>query len=282
MHSLERKVSPQSDYYVYVPSTLARKLYLYPLHVGYFIYEPGYRIRRDRFDSFLIMYIARGTVDVITGGSACRAKEGEFVLLDCYRPHQYGSRGEWEASWLHFDGPLAREYYQEISSQYGNVLRPENPKSLIHIMNKICSLFRTASPVKEPEISGYITDILNSLLAPSSGRASSQPSSVIDSVAYINDHFQEQISLNRLAEKANLSLYHFTRSFAKETGFTPHQYLINARISAAKFMLKSSEMPVKDIGYSAGFHSESSFCTTFKKWVGVTPTQYRGDAANQA
>ena len=228
------------------------------------------------------MYIVHGTVDVIACGSAYRAREGEFVLLDCYRPHQYGSQEEWEASWLHFDGPLAREYYQEISSQYGNVLRPENPKALIHSMNKICSLFRTASPVIEPEISGYITNILDGLLAPSAGRSSAQPSSIIDSVAYINDHFQEQISLKHLAEKANLSLYHFTRSFAKETGFTPHQYLINARVSAAKFMLKSSEMPVKDIGYSTGFHSESSFCTTFKKWVGVTPTQYRGDAANQA
>lgn len=282
MQSLEEKLSPQSDYYVYVPSTLARKLYLYPLHVGYFIYEPGYCIRRDRFDSFLIMYIVRGTVDIVSESSACRAEEGEFVLLDCYRPHQYGSHDEWEASWLHFDGPMAREYYQEISSQYGNVLRPENPKTLIRSMNKICSLFRTASPVIESETSGYITAILNGLLAPSAGRSLSQPSAVIDSAAYINDHFQEQISLKHLAEKANLSLYHFTRSFAKETGFTPHQYLINARVSAAKFMLKSSEMPVKDIGYSTGFHSESSFCTTFKKWVGVTPTQYRGNAANQA
>ena len=100
-------------------------------------------------------------------------------------------------------------------------------------------------------------------------KSSSQPSAIVDSIAYINEHFQEQISLNHLAEMANLSLYHFTRSFAKETGFTPHQYLINARVAAAKFMLKSSEIPVKDIGYSAGFHSESSFCTTFKKWVGV-------------
>ena len=86
MQSLEEKVSPRSDYYVYVPTALARKLYLYPLHVGYFIYEPGYCIRRDRFDSFLIMYIVRGTVDIVSESSACRAEEGEFVLLDCYRP----------------------------------------------------------------------------------------------------------------------------------------------------------------------------------------------------
>ena len=148
-------------------------------------------------------------------------------------------------------------------------------------MNKICNLFRTSSPIIEHEISGHITDLLNSLLAPMTRKSSSQPSAIVDSIAYINEHFQEQISLNHLADMANLSPYHFTRSFAKETGFTPHQYLINARVAAAKFMLKSSEIPVKDVGYSAGFHSESSFCTTFKKWVGVTPTQYRGDSSKQ-
>ena len=205
MYSQEEKVSPRSDYYVYVPSTLARKLYLYPLHVGYFIYEPGYYIKRDRFDSFLIMYIVHGTVDIAAGDSICRAREGEFVLLDCYRPHQYGSRDEWEASWLHFDGTLAREYYREITSQYGIVLSPENPKALSHIMNKICNLFRTSSPIIEHEISGHITDLLNSLLAPMTRKSSSQPSAIVDSIAYINEHFQEQISLNHLADMANLS-----------------------------------------------------------------------------
>ena len=37
MQSLEEKVSPRSDYYVYVPTALARKLYLYPLHVLFYL-----------------------------------------------------------------------------------------------------------------------------------------------------------------------------------------------------------------------------------------------------
>lgn len=67
MRSTEFKVSPQSDYYVYTPSALARKLYLYPLLTGYFIYEPSYFIERNHFDNFLIMYIAKGTCTVSAG-----------------------------------------------------------------------------------------------------------------------------------------------------------------------------------------------------------------------
>ena len=98
MRSEELHVSPLSDYYVYTPSALARKLYLYPLSVGYFIYEPGYEIRRDHFDSFLIMYITKGTVNIFSGDSTAHAGPGDFVLLDCYRPHGYGSAGAWEAA----------------------------------------------------------------------------------------------------------------------------------------------------------------------------------------
>ena len=86
MQSLEEKVSPRSDYYVYVPTALARKLYLYPLHVGYFIYEPGYHIRRDRFDSFLIMYIVHGTVESLPAAPHTAQKKGNSCCWTATAP----------------------------------------------------------------------------------------------------------------------------------------------------------------------------------------------------
>ena len=278
MKSQELKVSPLSDYYVYAPSALAQKLYLYPLSVGYFMYEPGYYIRRSSFDSFLIMYLTKGSVDAISDGQHFRADAGEFLLLDCYRPHQYGSPDSWEAAWLHFDGELARAYYQEITSHYGNVLNPANPMALSRTLNEICGLFRNAAPIVEATLSAHITDILNGLLIPAAEnrKISAYAEMIADSVAFINEHFQEPLTLEAIAKKATLSPYYFTRIFTREIGFTPHQYLINVRISAAKFLLKSSELSVKDIAFGTGFNSESSFCSTFKKWTGSTPSQYRG------
>ena len=103
MRSQEAKVLPESDYYVYAPSALAARLYLYPASVGYFYYDAGYRIRRNRFDSFLIMYIAKGSCSVSIPGKSFTARAGQFVLLDCYQPHSYGSAEPWDALWLHFD-----------------------------------------------------------------------------------------------------------------------------------------------------------------------------------
>lgn len=277
MRSTEFKVSPQSDYYIYTPSALARKLYLYPLLTGYFIYEPGYFIERNHFDNFLIMYICKGICTVSAGSKSYTASAGQFVLLDCYHPHSYGSEDLWEAVWMHFDGPLARAYYDEIWSGCGPVISPAHPEILSGLLSRIYEIFQTSSPLAETTLSDYITRILNGLLFSVQGkkRSTLRTSSITDTIAYINEHFHESLSLDALAKQANISPYHFTRIFAKETGMTPHHYLIATRISAAKFLLKSSGSSVKEIAFRTGFQSETSFCNTFKKWEGCTPSQYR-------
>ena len=98
-------------------------------------------------------------------------------------------------------------------------------------------------------------------------------------ISYINEHFTGKITIQTLAEQAMLSQYHFIRMFKSYTSFTPHEYIVNIRISAAKYMLKNTSLSVKDIGLDAGFPSESAFCTAFKKKMGITPTEYRNSTA---
>lgn len=277
MRSQEAKVLSKSDYYVYAPSSLAKKLYLYPHSTGYFYYEADYQIRRNSFDSFLLMYVVKGSCQITLPKKTLSASAGQFVLIDCYQPHSYGSTNAWEASWLHFDGTLARDYFNEITEHYGNVLSPSDPITLNHYLEKICNMFRDSQPIIESKISAYITNILNALLLPPAYNKNTlnQATTIADSISYINENFQQDLPLKTLAQKANMSPFYFTRVFFDETGSTPHQYLINTRISAAKYLLKSTDASIKDIAFHIGFHSESSFCSTFKKWENLTPSQYR-------
>ena len=80
-----------------------------------------------------------------------------------------------------------------------------------------------------------------------------------------------------MAEKANLSPYYFTRVFKAVTGYTPHEFLLISRMNAAKFLLHDTSASVKETCFSVGFTNESNFCTSFKKIVGVTPSEYRND-----
>ncbi|MCA5960134.1 helix-turn-helix transcriptional regulator [Blautia sp. RD014234] len=61
----------------------------------------------------------------------------------------------------------------------------------------------------------------------------------------------------------------------KETGMTPHSYLTSIRLQQAVYYLKTTNRTIKDIAYACGFQSENSFCITFKKQIGYTPSEYR-------
>ena len=89
----------------------------------------------------------------------------------------------------------------------------------------------------------------------------------------------EDITIKDLAERALLSPYHFIRTFKKQVGFTPHEYLVNTRINTARYLLKNTSMSTKDICFHCGFSSESVFCNAFKKNTTMTPSEYRSDCS---
>lgn len=277
MRSTEALVAPGSDYYIYTPSAQAQGLFLCPLIVGHFQYLPGYCLRRTSLDSFLIMHITRGGCEVECGGQRFRAREGQVVVLDCYAPHAYWTGEGWEAEWLHFDGPCARGYFDAVTGGDSPVISLKNSCRFEKNLHKIYTQFRDASPVREALLNNYIVNLLTELLA---GREEAAPGAqsagiIEDSVAYINDHLAQELSLEDLAAQAALSPFYFSRLFKRETGFSPHRYILAARISNAKFLLQSTGDSVKTICFTAGFSSESSFCTAFKKETGLTPSEYR-------
>jgi AraC-like DNA-binding protein len=277
MRSNERKVAPESDYYLYQPSAVASKIYLYPIAAGYFYYQAGYQLQRSSYDSFLLMHIVDGCCQVKLNNELYTATRNQFVLLDCYVPHEYGYPVDTRVSWMHFDGPLARSYYELITASHGNILTVEDGYSIEHTLAKILNLFRNSEPIRESDVSISITQILTSLLNihSESGNLFSHSQIVEQSLAYISEHFSEPLSLDVLAKNSNMSPFHFTRVFAAETGLTPHQYLIATRINSAKFLLKNTDMPIKEIAFGSGFNSESGFCATFRKREKMTPGEYR-------
>lgn len=132
------------------------------------------------------------------------------------------------------------------------------------------------SSIKEALLSKYINDILTSFLLYSTADKKNDSTDMIETViSYINEHFKEDLPDKVLASAAGLSSYHFIRVFKRETGFTPHEYVINTRLSNARYLLRNTTMSVKDICFSCGFSSESAFCITFKKRAKMTPAQYR-------
>lgn len=277
MISYESHLLPNSDYYIYTPSILAKKLFFYPICIGSFRYDGGYRLARDSYDSFLMMYILKGTCFVTVGSHTMQAMAGQLILLDCYAPHAYGTDSGFEALWIHFDGPMARSFYETIVSEKGSLLYPAHPDAIRRSLYNIYDTFRSRAPIAEDQISGAITNILTDLLSSENTQQVSGKTQIgiSEAISHINKYFYKSITLQELADIAALSPYYFSRVFARETGMTPHKYLISTRMANAKFLLKTTLMSVKEIAFRSGFTDESGFCTAFKKQEGMTPKEYR-------
>jgi AraC-like DNA-binding protein len=91
----------------------------------------------------------------------------------------------------------------------------------------------------------------------------------------VDSRYDEPLDLRRLAREAHVSPRHFSRSFRRVFGETPHQYLLSRRLERARHLLRTTEMPVAEICLEVGFTSVGSFTTTFTRQIGVSPTTFR-------
>jgi AraC family transcriptional regulator len=96
-------------------------------------------------------------------------------------------------------------------------------------------------------------------------------------VEFIEEHLAEEISLATLAELVDLSLYHFAHAFTQTFGVAPHRYHMARRMDRAKSLLQKPDLAVTKIGIQIGFRETSSFTRAFRKFTGLTPTEYRRD-----
>ncbi|MCM3785418.1 AraC family transcriptional regulator [Neobacillus mesonae] len=92
---------------------------------------------------------------------------------------------------------------------------------------------------------------------------------------YIEAHYHEPLTLNRIASELSVSPYHMQRVYKRTMGLTPAQQLQHVRIERAKELIKTTSMEIRDIAASVGFKSASHFISVFQKITGRTPQQYR-------
>ncbi|MBQ9086694.1 MAG: helix-turn-helix transcriptional regulator [Clostridia bacterium] len=88
-------------------------------------------------------------------------------------------------------------------------------------------------------------------------------------------NFSRRLDLDELASRHHVSRYYLTHCFKRVTGYSLKEYLMLCRISFACERLGDSTRTVGDIAEETGFHDMSNFARTFKKIVGMTPSEFR-------
>lgn len=276
MKSLEPYVREGSEYYNFSPSLLARKHLLYVLCAGDFTYAPGYELARTSFDSYLLEIILEGQVEIETEGERFSAHAGQAVLIDCYRPHRYRSDTGWHALWVHFDGAAAKGYYALVKRENGLAFSTRHLPEVHEALQRIFDLFHERQPLSEVSMALHLTQALTAMAQTAEPAPVSTSAGSIDrAVACISQRVGREPAVTELARMVGLSEYHFIRVFRQVMGVTPRQYIIMSRMNHARYLLKTTALPVGEIAAMAGYASESMFTAAFRRTQGMTPTQYR-------
>lgn len=160
-------------------------------------------------------------------------------------------------------------YLFELSNYFNFEEKKEN--SLPAVIQNIDGLIK-ANTVNQISVvlKKYIKEIIDSL-----DKSDSIKRGINISVSYINKYYMMDISLEKISYVAGFSPYYFSRNFKRIMDINFIDYLMQTRIDNAKLLLKTTDKTILEISHEVGFLNFSYFSKTFKRFVKITPSNYR-------
>ena len=244
---------------------------------------------------------------LITGGEGyiypnnqkIKLEPGFLYLIPAYIPCSYTCPESLIQYYLHFTAELPDEL--NIFDIYAFHIKVPAPESVVHLFERLLEINpETGLRVVDPEVyhskswvnttaenpsvallietKGIILQLLSRFLS-SDAQASSFTTNTSnrfkDILSFIRNNIDKNISMNELSAQTQMSNDHFTRSFKKEVGTAPLEYINQKRIEKAQLLLVVTSLSVNEILGKTGFNSASYFCRIFKTITGQTPLDYR-------
>lgn len=237
----------------------------------------SYFTERKNYYSFLLVFTHKGQGFLLYEGKEYTLQEGDVFLIDCRRYHYYRTQGErWEHSDLHIGGNYIELFYEEIMQDKSPVFHCKQSSVFQQQLEKILRC-QTGNVGNWAFFVSH--EIENMLFLLTEWMIEEQDEQIPENISmlrvFLEHHFQKEITLDDMAKFAGVSKYHLCRQFKKYIGFSPKEYVLDLRISQAKMLLQTSDMPGCRICTLVGFANEANFIRQFKNAVNMTPGEYR-------
>lgn len=265
---------------IYTPSPAAKSTFFYMQEAGCINADDSAVIQRQDLASFQIAAVVSGKGELNVGGETFQLVQGDCFFIDCRASHFYKSSDNdpWELLWVHFNGGTSQQYYDYFISQSRNIFRPAFFDKVVSAITDIIDVNERKEPDAEIITSKYIVDLLT--LALKVNISDQQYDSALKQKLaavhnYIDDHFTEDLSLEKLSSQFYISKYYLTREYKRIYGKTIFQHIITARINYGKSLLRFSDKSVEEIAHLCGFNDQSYFARQFKKSENLTCFSYR-------
>lgn len=186
----------------------------------------------------------------------------------------------WEYTWIEFDGLRAKEAVEIAGLSKNNpVYHASSAELRLNMMNEMLYLSRHSA--ESPfHLIGHLYLFLDYFTRSSSSVKLHQSGHVQDfyikeALSFIEQNFQNDISVEDIASFCGLNRSYFGKIFRKAVGKTPQEFLLNYRMVKAAELLKLTQLSIRDIGNAVGYPNQLHFSRAFKNIYGLSPKIWR-------
>jgi AraC-like DNA-binding protein len=237
---------------------------------------------RHTHEQFGIGVIDRGAQKSHSGRGMVEAGRGDTITVNPGEVHDGRPIGGGGRSWrmLYFDPGLIEQVARDLNG--GQTKSSEFTDPVIRdsrVFNRFHELFVTVTNSAQRNVALRGEELLL-MLVPATMHARlkpepmcSIPTGFFKAKKLIDDNPVAQITLADLARGADLSRFQILRAFVKATGLTPHSYIVQCRIDAARRMIAQGA-PLAETALSCGFSDQSHMTRIFTRKYGISPGAY--------
>jgi len=240
---------------------------------------------RHSHDGYGVGVIEQGALSFYYRGENVVAPAGRINTVNPDEVHTGQAAGEqgWTYRMFYFSADFLQRMSQDIFGlpislpffTDGVIDDPELARQIQQVHGLLCHQ-KVARLEKESIALAMFSRLISrhTYAPPAIGRAGNEQPSICRVIEYLDAHCAEDVTVATLAGIACLSPYHFIRVFSRQTGLTPHSWLMQLRTRKARELLRLG-LPIADAAAQTGFADQSHLTKTFKRILGYTPGQLR-------
>lgn len=235
-------------------------------------------VRGDEFILPQFIYSTEGGGTLIFDGETHIIEPETAFFLPEHYPHEYYSNGGvWDTHWVVLAGFAVKETLRNMGFDKPLVFKLSDIKLIEHYFKKMHEAIIGDKNYGTFRAAGFLYDFLLELYRQLAvfGAENSVSPFVIKAIDYINVNYASNITMEQLCKISGVGSHYLCRLFRTSLDTRPMEYVAKRRIRAAKEMLLKTNKSLAQIAEETGFCESSYLCRLFKRYVGMTPTQFR-------
>lgn len=241
--------------------------------------ESSTTIRPNGRRDYQLIIVSKGSAVFKHKECEITLMNNEMILIPPYERNEYHYSDPIDALWIHFSGTAVREILETYDIKPFTKYIISNSSHFLSYAEKIIKEFQLKRIGYMNNCNGYLLNVLTLAKRRIEEYNEKNGASTVSVLNFIVEemktNFADNNDISYYAKMCDLSVSRFAHLFTEKYGISPYKYLLNIRLNQAKYLLTQTNIQITENAKSIGYEDPFYFSRIFKKYIGVSPNNYR-------